>query len=563
MWEKCWAQNFNQNLLHHNIIFTYISENIRIMMKHFFPLLILLVVSGACKNQQKELNNDLLSQLRNSVLYNHLDEADSLLSSIDTLVLDERQLNHYKLSKAYYLFSTGENEQSHRLLEHATTYYRRHGSAAETAELALFWAFMLEVQYMKAEAYEEYINAYHYFSQQRNSRLYFLNLLGLARTGVNQMEYLALAEQYLQKNYHVRDQYLYFYTIASQNSDHAKTLSNLKNCLHLLDNPSFTRDDRYSIYSALSYIYIKNDQLDSGQYFDNKIFIDSLELNMQTKNFYLIKAYAANKNKRLNESKYIIDKLKHYKEFPPSFKSEVYLQEYGFYLEQDNQKAARNAIYNYAQEVRKSHDEEVSNKMALITIWSQLKQKDLQIKNHRLTNYIILLLSIILVMILVFFFIRHRKFLVNTISAYKQKILDHDRQHEVKDRQLSELIQRQFDKVNGKERSQELDEFTGSDWHQFKTIFEAVHPYFTQKLRQRHPSLSTVDIRYCMCIYGDKDNTQAAEILSVSKDAVKKARAKLKKTFGLQSIHELGEYLQGIEKELSNGNGKFSAGEVN
>jgi len=531
------------------------------MMKQCIPFLLLMIGQGACINQQTELNNNLLNQIRNSILYNQLDEADSLFANVDTLALNARQLHHFNLSKAYYLFSTGEREQSHDLLEDATQYFRRHGSAAEKAELALLWAFILEVQYMKTEAYQEYIDAHQYFSKKKNNRLYFLNLLGLARTGVEQKEYLNLAEQYLQKNYHVRDQYLYHYTIASQNKNYTQTLSNLKNCLSLLADPSFTQDDRYTIYSALSYIYTKNNQLDSGLYFNNKIFIDSLELNMQTKNFYLLKAYLANKSKKLIEAKYILDKLQKHEGFTPSFRSEVYLQEYGYYLEKNNQKAARHAMFNHAQEVKKSNSEDVSNKMALLTIRHQLQQKDLQIRNHRLSNYIVLLCCIIFIMLSVFFFIRHRKYLMHTISLYKKKLLDYTMQNEVKDRQLSELLNQKFATVNGQVVNHELNEFTGSDWHQFKTIFEAVHPYFTQKLRNHYPSLSTTDIRYCMCIYSDKDNTQAAEILSVGKDAVKKARLKLKRTFDLQSIHELGAYLQSIDKELSNGHGNISSGE--
>ncbi len=534
------------------------SEKIRIMIKQYFPFLLLLVGIGACTDQQKEVNNDLLSQIRNNVLYNQLDAADSLLTAVDTLALNARQLHHFKLSKTYYLFNTGESEQSYGLLEDATQYYRRHGSTAEKAELALIWAFMLEVQYMKSEAFEEYLKAYQYFNQRKNSRLYFLNLLGLARTGVEQEEYLNLAEQYLLNNHHVRDQYLYHYTQSGYKDDLNYSLSQLKKCLHLISNDFFSIRDRYTVFSSLSQVYQILNKSDSSQFFNTKIYLDSLQLNIWTKDIFLTKAYINNKSNNLNASRKIIDQLLD-KDFSSAFKAKIYLQKYGLENRLGNQKAALWALYDHAKEVRKSHSEDVSNKIALLTIRHHLQQKELQIRNHRLTIYIILLLSIILTMLLVFFFIRHRKFLVNSISAYKQKILDHNRQDEVKDRQLSELLQQKFDAVNGQEMNQGLEGFTGSDWHQFKTIFEAVHPYFTQKLRQRHPSLSTTDIRYCMCIYCDKDNDQAAEILSVTKDAVKKARAKLKMTFELNSIHEMGAYLQSIDKELSNGHGKVSS----
>lgn len=530
------------------------------MMKPFIPFLLLLAGLGACTSQQEELNNDLLSQIRNSVLYNQLDDADSLLTAVDTLPLNARQLHHLKLSKAYYLFSTGEREQSYGLLEDATQYYRRHGSTAEKAELALIWAFMLEVQYMKSEAFEEYLKAYQYHSQEQNSRLYFLNLLGLARTGVEQEEYLNLAEQYLLKNYHVRDQYLYYYTIAGYKDDSNYSITQLRKCLDSLSNDLFSIEDRYTVYSTLSTIYHTLKKPDSALFFNSKIYLDSLDLNIQTKDIFLTKVYNNNEQEiNFGTSRKIISQLLQ-KDFLSAFKAKIYLQKYGLENRLGNQKAALWALYDHAKEVRKSHSEDVSNKIALLTIRHHLQQKDLQIRNHRLTIYIISLLSLIIILPLVFFILKYRKYLTQTISFYKQKLLDYTMQNEVKDRQLSELLQQKFDTVNGQEMNQGLEGFTGSDWHQFKTIFEAVHPYFIQKLRQRHPSLSTTDIRYCMCIYCDKDNTRAAEILSVSKDAVKKARAKLKKTFELNSIHEMGAYLQSIDKELSNGHGSISSG---
>lgn len=526
-------------------------------MKQLIFFLPLLIWVSACTDQKKKLNNVLLSQIRNTVLYNQLDEADSLLSSIDTLGLDQRQLHHFKLSRAYYLFSTGENKQSHRLLENTTSYYRRYGSAAEKAELALFWAFILEVQYMKTEAYEEYMQAYEYLSKYQDSRLYFLNLLGLARTGVDQEEYLSLAEQYLKSNYHVRDQYLLYYTKSGYKDDLNYSISQLKKCLYLVSDDTFTLRDQYIVYSSLSQVYQSLNKSDSAQFFNTKIYLDSLQLNVRTKDIFLTKVYINNKSNNLNASRKIIGQLLD-KDFSPAFKAKIYLQKYGLEKRQGNQKAALWALYDHAQEIRKSHNEEVSNKLVLLTIRHQLQQKDLQIKNHRLTIFIVLLLSIMIILLLVFFIIKYRKSLVNTISFYKNKLLDHNRQSEVKDRQLSELLQQKFAAVNGHEINHELDKFTGSDWHQFKSIFEAVHPFFTNKLIEQHPDLSATDIRYCMCLYSGKSNEQAAQILSVSKDAVKKARAKLKKTFDLKSIHELGAYLQTIDKELRIG--KVSSG---
>jgi DNA-binding CsgD family transcriptional regulator len=86
-------------------------------------------------------------------------------------------------------------------------------------------------------------------------------------------------------------------------------------------------------------------------------------------------------------------------------------------------------------------------------------------------------------------------------------------------------------------------------WEDFRSDFILRHPFFFDKLRKKHLDLTLIDLRYCACFYCQYTNQQTSILLSVSQDAVKKSKQRLKRKFGLNCIQELSCYLLNLDHE--------------
>lgn len=79
-------------------------------------------------------------------------------------------------------------------------------------------------------------------------------------------------------------------------------------------------------------------------------------------------------------------------------------------------------------------------------------------------------------------------------------------------------------------------------WEIFKLRFIAIHPDFFSMLKERHPNLSTTELKYCAYFKMNMTKDQVAVALSVSHEAVKKSRYRIKKKFNIGSKLSLDEY---------------------
>ncbi len=86
------------------------------------------------------------------------------------------------------------------------------------------------------------------------------------------------------------------------------------------------------------------------------------------------------------------------------------------------------------------------------------------------------------------------------------------------------------------------------DWEDFKRYFEDVHTDFFKKLKDRHPDLSSNDLKICSLTRLNLNVKETANVLGISPESAKTARYRLRKKLDLAPKDELLDYFLMIEQ---------------
>jgi tetratricopeptide (TPR) repeat protein len=89
----------------------------------------------------------------------------------------------------------------------------------------------------------------------------------------------------------------------------------------------------------------------------------------------------------------------------------------------------------------------------------------------------------------------------------------------------------------------EFNILTESDWQTFKSFFEKSHPKYLQKIRTTFPNISSAEERLFALIKLNLTNKEAARILGVQTETIKKTRSRLKKRLGLGPNEKLNDFI--------------------
>ena len=87
---------------------------------------------------------------------------------------------------------------------------------------------------------------------------------------------------------------------------------------------------------------------------------------------------------------------------------------------------------------------------------------------------------------------------------------------------------------------------THADWSAFKIYFEKAYPGYLLRLRNSFPSLSEAEERLFLFIKLKLTNKEAAAILGISVDSVRKTRTRLRKRLELGEDVNLEQYVAGF-----------------
>ncbi len=83
-------------------------------------------------------------------------------------------------------------------------------------------------------------------------------------------------------------------------------------------------------------------------------------------------------------------------------------------------------------------------------------------------------------------------------------------------------------------------------WKEFDIYFNQVNQYFYQSLIERHPGLTSNDLRLCSLIRINLSTKEIAFLLNISVRAVEQGRYRLKKRLDLEKEEDLNKYIAGF-----------------
>lgn len=86
------------------------------------------------------------------------------------------------------------------------------------------------------------------------------------------------------------------------------------------------------------------------------------------------------------------------------------------------------------------------------------------------------------------------------------------------------------------------------DWEDFKRNFEEVHTDFHRRLKEKHPDLSSNDLKICSLTRLNLNVKETASILGISPESAKTARYRLRKKLDIKPEEELLDYFLALEK---------------
>lgn len=92
----------------------------------------------------------------------------------------------------------------------------------------------------------------------------------------------------------------------------------------------------------------------------------------------------------------------------------------------------------------------------------------------------------------------------------------------------------------------EEGEFSENNWDKFYTNFDLIHQSFFRTLRQKHPDLTSNDLRICAYLRLNMSTKELADVMGVTLKGAEAAKYRLRKKLGVNSATPLHEYLSDI-----------------
>ncbi len=83
-------------------------------------------------------------------------------------------------------------------------------------------------------------------------------------------------------------------------------------------------------------------------------------------------------------------------------------------------------------------------------------------------------------------------------------------------------------------------------WEDFKVYFENVNPMFIRQLSERHPALTSKDVKYCCYLRMNMSNSDIRHLLGINQESVRMHKYRLKNKMALLKDQDLRLYVNAI-----------------
>lgn len=523
------------------------------------------LVSG-CKIKN-EYTDDVRCAMLDSIeaqMFQHTEDLDKLIARVDTTNISEFEQARLNTIKALLHFTNEEYGLSIKALENAESYYVKHGDDFHNNINQLIKAFNFEYLNLKDVAARLYIECEDYFAINHHEKYKFYASMGVLMMSKQlnldkKILFERLKKEVAQLNNPVYHGLLYATMGVLEKND---SIKNLYYQQALSDNKKIKRWSRvYAIELNDLFWQIRQNKIANIQtYYDNfnNRSYSYTPSNRERLRYQYAQAYlysVQDKNKQaINTAACLLDQaiaVNISKVESDCLQLLAYL-----YEKTGDFKNAHEMLVRYHQLKEKTAGILQQNRLTALGAhyhYTELEKDKLNLKiKHQRT----LLISGVALFIL---------FVILSLLWHKKEILK--RKYVEVGKQIDNLISTleqekekntglitQLENLKVQYHTQELSEFIQlvqqkqiTKWVDFETHFLRLKQNWVENIKQKVPELTSVDIRYCMCLYFDMTNQEIADYLHLSNDAIKSAKKRLRDKFSLEEASEISIFLKKID----------------
>lgn len=536
--------------------------------------IICLITLIACKSNVDLYNQDPNERLTamEDAMFQQPELLDSMISKIDTINLSGRDSARYLLIKGYYDAKIGHYARSIDEISQSEAIFSRIGDDYYQNLNNLVKAFSFEYLNLDNDAAGLYLSCNEYFKKKRLEKLKIYSSLGLIRlSNVINLDKAALideAKATITKLKNPIFEGLLYTTLGNiENNDTLKI-----NYFELAKKNFILAKSWHRAYATeINQLFPKirldhSDQMEQyyGQLIDKYQFYKPIEfLRMR---YRYAQGYLYSKQEKTKDAILIFENI--LKELDSKKMPEIELDCIKFLaflnMRVGNYKEA--SEYQYRQTELEKENKEILQQNQILALsshyrFSELEQDKLAFKlKYKNTFFMLIIIS------LVFAFILFVTLVTLKQSRLKREILqlkniEIEEQfgnllkslESQKDKNQILIAQVENTRVQYKDSQfitrflLEIEQGQIKSWNEFEERFMEKRHIWFNNLRKQHPELSATDLKYCMCLYLNLNNTSIATLYNVSIDAIKSAKKRIRNKLSLKEASEINDYLKSFE----------------
>lgn len=534
--------------------------------------IILLFYECKSKNEcAKGPQNKLLDNIEQLML-EYPEQLDSLLPKIDTLNLTRCNRAQYLLIKGFYDSWNGRYAPSINEISQSEAIFSELGDDYHQNLNNLIKAFTFEYLNLDNDAANLYLSCNKYFKKKKLEKLKIYSTLGLIRLSnvinLDKADLIDEAKTNITKQNSPIFEGLFYSTlgIIEKNDSLMINYYELAKKYFLLAK-SMHRACTMEINQLFPKIRLDHSERMEQYYLqliDKYRFYTPIEfLRMR---FRYAQGYLYSKQGKTKDAILIIEQI--LKEFDSKKLPEIELDCVKFLavlnMRLGNFKEASDYQYRQIELEKEKKEVLLQNQILALSSYyhfTELEQDKLELKLKYNNTFFTLCIST-----LIFAFILSITLFILKQSRLKQEILvlknieieeqfgnllksldSQKNKNEILIEQVKEIRFKYKDSQSITKLLLEIEQGQVKSWHDFEERFLEIRHVWFNNLKRQNPELTSTELKYCMCIYLDLNNTTMATLCSVSIDAIKSAKKRIRDKLSLNEASEIADYLKSFE----------------
>ena len=497
-------------------------------------------------------------------MFQQPESLDSLLAAVDTTNTTSYEQARIRTIRGLIEFNNEKYGKSFKELEQAETFFLNRGDQYHNHINKLIKAFTFEYLNLDNHAAGLYIECEDYFNANHQDKFKFYASLGLLRMAkqlkLDEKAIIArlknTVSQFNDPNYHGL---LYATMGVLEKNDSLKSIYYEQAKSELICVHRWSRV--YAIELNLLFLKIRQDHSENTQkYYDNfsnvaYCYTPTIHEQMRYK---YGQAYLYSKQ---GENLQSIEVANHVLKEAVTLnvakvESDCVLLLANLYKRVSDFKNAHTMLERYHSLQIKDLDVLQHNQMMALGAhyrYSELEKEKLELKVQVQRAFLFIggiSLILIIVVSISWFSVKNSKYKQEILKLKNIEIEDQISNllmsFENKENKNEKLIQQLEDLKNQYNDSQFLlaiDQKQIKTWMQYESSFRRLRPGWIEKLKLAIPELSSTDIKYCMCIYFNLNNSMIMDIGNIGIDAIKSAKKRIRDKFSLDDSKEIYNFL--------------------